>query len=98
MTDPQSGQTIGRAHRRGGLYYLDFLSVPVSSSSSSSLAGVVPSAADLWHRCLGHISESRLKSLFHNGALGQVSFSSLSLCKGCKLAKHLALSFNNSLS
>jgi len=80
------------------MYHLDFFHIPISNSSSHSLAGVVLSAADLWHRRLGHISESCLKSLFHNGAFGQVSFSSLSLCKGCKLAKHLALSFNNSLS
>ena len=58
-----------------------------------SLAGVVLSVADLWHRCLGHISESRLKSLFHSGALEPP----LLLCTGCKLAKHLALPFNNSL-
>jgi len=99
VTDPQSGQTIGLAHRRERLYYLDFLNVLVSNSTPShSLVGVVPSAADLWHRRLGHISKSRLKSLFHSGALGQVSFSPLSLCLGCKLAKHSALPFNKSIS
>ena len=66
VQDPQSGQTIGRAHRRGRLYHLDFLHGPVSSNSSHSLAGVVSSTADLWHRRLDHISESRLKlSLIH---------------------------------
>jgi len=44
---PQSGQMIGRAHRREKMYHLDFLLVPVSSNSSQSLAGVVSSAADL---------------------------------------------------
>ena len=97
LQDPQSGQTIGRAQRRGRLYHLDFLHVPLSSSSNHNFAGIVSSIASLWHRHLDHISESYLKSLFHNGALGQVSFFLLSLCTGCKLAKHLALLFNNNL-
>jgi len=41
VQDPQSGQTIGRAHMRTRLYHLDFLHVPISSSSYHSLAGVV---------------------------------------------------------
>jgi len=98
VQDPQSGQTIGRTHRRGRLYHLDFLYVPVSSSSSHNLAGVVPFVVDLRHKRLGHISESRLKSLFHSEAFEQVSFFPLSLSTGCKLSKHLALPLNNSLS
>ena len=87
---------IDHAHGRGRLYHLDCLHVPVSNSSSNSLACVVSCAVDPWHRRLGHISKSRLKSLFHNGALSQVLFP-LSLCTGYKLVKHLALPFNNSL-
>jgi len=63
MQDSQSAQTIGRAHRRGRLYHL-VLHIPVSSNSSHSLAGVVLSAADLSHKCLGYISETRLKTYF----------------------------------
>jgi len=56
VQDSQSGQTIGRAHRRGRQYHLNFFHIPVNSNSSYSLAGVVSSAADLWHRGLTHIS------------------------------------------
>ena len=53
---------------------------------------------DRWHRRLGHLSSARLKLLSSSGTLGPVLSSPLSTCKGCRLAKHLALPFASSKS
>ena len=50
-----------------------------------------------WHSCLGHVSFSILKSLCSSGLLGNVKHENLDYAS-CELAKHHALSFNNSNS
>ncbi|XP_038680973.1 uncharacterized protein LOC119981907 [Tripterygium wilfordii] len=75
VQDPSTSRMIGSGRRVGGLYHLQSLHLPSSHPSFCGLASPTP---DIWHRRLGHISESRLKSLSLSGALGRSSFSALS--------------------
>lgn len=87
VQDPHSGQRIGTGRRVGGLYHLEHLHLPPSAIPSRPSCGFVFSVADLWHRRLGHISGPRLRTLFQSGVFGPVTFTPLSDCTGCRLAK-----------
>lgn len=95
VQDPHTGRRIGTGRRMGNLYRLESLHLPPSAPPTLCSSGSVFSAADLWHRRLGHPSEARLKLLFQTGVLGSQSSSfRLSHCESCKLAKHSALPFS----
>ena len=102
VQDPQSQKLIGKGRRRGGLYVLDELRLPVFAAPSVDLSSfrLSPSSSNfyLWHSRLGHVSASRLKFLASTGSLGKLQVHDISDCSGCKLAKFSALPFNKSTS
>jgi len=49
--------------------------------------------SDLWHRRLGHLSTSRLKTLSDSGVLRKFQFSSSNNCEGCHFAKQVIVPF-----
>ena len=78
------------------LHVLDFVASTIDLSSFR--LSPLSSSFYLWHSRLGHVSESRLKYLVSNGALGNLHTHDISDCSGCKLAKFTALPFNKSSS
>ena len=102
VQDPQSKKLIGTGHRKGGLYVLDELKVPVVAASTPDLSSFClnkdSSSFYLWHSRLGHVSAPRLKFLASKGCLGNLHAHDISDCSGCKLAKFTALPFNPSIS
>jgi len=97
VQDPCIGQVIGISHKVGNLYQLKHLHVPAFCVATTST--IVPrvlllTSADLWHYRLGHPLNSRLFNLFKMDLLKRNDSSSVSPCKSCKLAKHLAIPFN----
>lgn len=102
VQDPQSQKLIGTGRRRGGLYVLDELRLPVFAAPSADLSSfrLCPSSSSfyLWHSRLGHVSASRLRFLSSTGILGNLQTHDISDCSGCKLAKFSALPFNRSTS
>ena len=67
VQDPQSQKLIGKGRRRGGLYVLDELRLPVFAAPSVDLSSfrLSPSSSNfyLWYSRLGHVSACRLKFL-----------------------------------
>jgi len=100
------GLLVGTGPRRRDsqrLWELDWLRLPSpaltppspGSSTSMSVASSTTSFAQ-WHRCLGHLSSSRLFSLVGSGVLGLVSGDTALKCMGCKLGKQLQLPYPSS--
>ena len=78
---------------------MDELKEPATAAASVDLLSFCLSPSStfyLWHSCLGHVSFSHLKSLASTGALGKLQTHDISYCCECKLAKVLALPFNQS--
>src|SRR3954470_4718975 len=75
VVQDHTGRKIGAGRKEHGLYVLEYLHLPLSAFPAISLSAT----SELWHRRLGHPSESRLRHLFKNVALGKFSFSSLSV-------------------
>ena len=70
----------------------------ISASVSATVSSSAGCSLTRWNSRLDHLSSARLKLLISLGALGSVSLSPLSVCMGCRLAKHLALPFSSSES
>ena len=98
MQDYLTGRRIGTGRRVSGLYHLEHLQLPSFASASACVPDTAASVCspDHWHHRLGYLSSARLQLLTSSGTLGHVSLSPLSTCKGCRLAKHLALPFSSS--
>jgi ribosomal protein L37E len=60
----------------------------ISDSPSNS------DATNLWHMCLGHMSEQGLHKLCKRGLLDEHSISKLKVCEHCVFGKHRRMSFN----
>jgi len=94
---------IGTGRRHEGLYVLDELKIPASTSNStvdlsSFRLNLSSSNFYLWHSRLGYVSASRLRYLASIGALGKLNISDIFDCCGCKLTKFSALPFTKSFS
>ncbi|KAI3769398.1 hypothetical protein L6452_00500 [Arctium lappa] len=102
VQDPRTQKLIGTGRRRGGLYVLDELRLPVAVAHSADLSSFRLSSKSssfyLWHSRLGHVSAYRLKYLVSSGNLGNLQVHDISNCSGCKLAKFSALPFKLSKS
>ena len=102
VQDPRTQKLIGTDRRRGGLYVLDELRLPVGVAHTADLSSFRLSSKSsnfyLWHSRLGHVSASRLKYLASSGNLGNLQTHDISTCSGCKLAKFSALPFKLSKS
>ena len=98
MQDHLTGRRIGIGRRVGGLYHHEHFHLPTLASASICASDIVASVCflDRWHCRLGHLSSAHLKLLANSGTLSPVTSSPLSSCKGCRLAKHLALPFSSS--
>ncbi|XP_052479621.1 uncharacterized protein LOC128034818 [Gossypium raimondii] len=86
-----SMKMIGTAKVFNGLYVLELLILPTPSSSTKVFAVTSVSPVSLWHHRLGHLSDSRLKSLYSN--LSSSPFGANLPCKTCHLAKQNKLVF-----
>lgn len=61
VQDCISKQPIRIGHRHVGLYYIDHLHLPSTSTTLAPIIhDVISSYVDLWHRRLGHISSAHL--------------------------------------
>ena len=88
VQDRLTGTLLGTGRRRSGVYILDRLHLPSSSSSLAATTFCLPSVGfTQWHHRLGHLSGSRLASLISQGLLGRVSVDRSHSCTGCKLGK-----------
>jgi len=66
IVQEHTGRKIGTEHKINDLYQLEYLHLPSSPHSVVSLLVTF----DLWHRQLGHLSSSRLKTLSDFDMLG----------------------------
>ena len=67
------------------------LKVPVDATTSADLSSFHLNPH------LGHVSSSHLRFFASTGALGNLQTCDIFYCSGCKLAKILALPFNQSI-
>lgn len=89
---------IGLGKEKDGLYVLQLNAnvADVSGPSSAAATSASSSLFDLWHYCLGHISDSGLSLLHHQDLT--IPVSSNFYCTTCPLAKQRRLCFNDSSS
>lgn len=85
-----TGQRIRIGHRIRGLYQLEHLHI-AQERSPFGLYVVGMIVSDVWHRHLGNICGPQFKHIMSFGALGNVSFSCISTCIGCRLNKQSTL-------
>ena len=97
VQDSHTGQIIETTGKVGRLFELNFLHLPSSRLSNSTVLGQSTSSLALWLSRLGHASISRVKQLVSRGLLGSVSNKSFD-CMPCQFGKQTALPFNNSVS
>jgi len=76
-------QKIGTGRKVNCLYQLEYLHLPLSPHLAVSLLVT----SDLWHRQLGHLSSSRLKTLYDSGMLENIQFFNSNNCEICHFAK-----------
>lgn len=86
-----SMKMMGTAKVFNGLYVLELSVLPTPSPSTKVFAVTSVSPASLWHHRLGHLSDSRLKSLYSN--ISSSPFVANLPCKTCHLAKQNKLVF-----
>uniref|UniRef100_A0A2N9FCY2 Integrase catalytic domain-containing protein n=1 Tax=Fagus sylvatica TaxID=28930 RepID=A0A2N9FCY2_FAGSY len=100
--DLHTGKVIGRGHRKGELFVLDF-----GSTTTSPTCFLVPSINEinsannswrLWHCRLGH--PHSLNSIFSSGVLDKLDHQYVfnKTCESCALAKAHTLPFSRSLN
>ena len=80
----ENGKLRGKGSLTDKLYQLDCQVV------SSGYASVAQSRSDLWHQCLGHVHESRLKKCVQNECVQGFDIeriTELSFCEGCLAGK-----------
>ncbi|KXJ69949.1 hypothetical protein RP20_CCG025350 [Aedes albopictus] len=90
VTLKKDGETIGTAHMRGNLYVMEI----AVQRANASLAEA--DSADLWHRRLGHISETGMAALMREKLVLGVSFKpeKIKFCDVCVLGKQSRDPFN----
>ena len=104
IQDLRTGKVIGRGHRKGELFVLDF-----GITSTSPTCFLAPSNTEinyansiwrLWHCRLGHPHTSNLNSLFSSYVLNKLDHKSIidKTCESCALAKASTLPFYRSLN
>uniref|UniRef100_A0A2N9GK30 Integrase catalytic domain-containing protein n=1 Tax=Fagus sylvatica TaxID=28930 RepID=A0A2N9GK30_FAGSY len=102
IQDLHTGKVIGRGHRKGELFVLDF-----GSTTTSPTCFLVPSINEinsannswrLWHCRLGH--PHSLNSIFSSGVLDKLDHQYVfnKTCESCALAKAHTLPFSRSLN
>ena len=89
VQDRHTGILIGQDHRREELYIMDHIHLPFHPRANVSCSTHIPPSpfiGDFWRRCLGHLSID-LRVLVNKGTSHSFSFSNISPCIGCNLAK-----------
>ena len=80
----ENGKLRGKGSLADKLYQLDCQVVTIGHASVAS------SRSDLWHQCLGHVLESRLKKCVQNEFVQGIDvekMTELSFCEGCLAGK-----------
>ena len=97
VQDPKTRQTLGIGRKVGHLFELVNLHISyhLSHTHQFFVSTSKVSSANLWHSRLGLLSLSRLQSLISSGQLGTITNEHVD-CLSCRLAKQIALPFNNS--
>ena len=85
LHDLATRMMIGLGEERNGLYYLVALASNKAPSIPRPTCHLAISAADLWHRRLGHISSSRWHFLAKSSLDCPSQFNGV--CDACHLAK-----------
>lgn len=88
--------TILKANRVGSLYVLQGSTVTGSTAAVSSPLNDLD-FTQLWHMCLGHMSEKGLKLLSSRGLLGDQGINKLEFCKHCVFGKQKRVSFSTGI-
>ena len=92
IVQDHTGRTIGTGRKVNGLYQLESLHL----SSSPHPAASFSVTSDIWHRQLGHLSTSRLKTMSDSNVLEKFQFTSSNNCEGCRFAKQIDIRFGSS--
>ena len=82
--------------KSANLYHLRGTTITGDTAvSSHSLSD--SDATNLWHMCLGHMSELGLAELSKRGLLDRHSIGKLKFCEHCIFGKHKKVKFNTSV-